>query len=116
VTNLTQAQREIQCFGITVAELEEALVPQARMAGWPMLAMSILSDAQYLLQMSEASAHTPQGAAGLRNESRQLMNRAKWCLSRVATEMRATQEKLDAEVENAARLLRANRALALLGA
>lgn len=65
----TNTQNEINCFGCTKAAIDAAI---AKGLGHPMmLAMSMMSDAQELLER------------GLLEEARQVLNRAKYVVSEV---------------------------------
>tara|TARA_B110001469_G_scaffold27692_1_gene28380 strand:- start:179 stop:418 length:240 start_codon:yes stop_codon:yes gene_type:complete len=68
---MTKEEKEIECFG----ETEEALMAMKPLMGennqgWGMLNMSILSDAQEAMERGQLEA------------ARQLINKAKWIISR----------------------------------
>ena len=63
-----EMERTKRMFGMTLAEVEAYLAPQAKLTGWRMLAMAMLSDTQELM------------LRGQHEEARQLINRVKWIL------------------------------------
>ena len=71
-----QDQKEIRCYGCTVAQMREAVEESLtfRFSGPAMYAMSIMSDCQEMLHWSGEDANA-------REDVRQMLNRAKWILS-----------------------------------
>ena len=71
MTDISQEEWHFRCYGAS-QDAMKALKPFVGKSSqdWSMLVMSILSDAQELLERDRA------------NEARQLMNRAKWVISR----------------------------------
>lgn len=65
---------DLICYGMSEADVREHLEPQAEMSGRDMLVMCMLSDAQEMLNREQSFT---------RDEVRQLLNRAKWVLSKL---------------------------------
>lgn len=72
-------QREVRCYGCTVAEMREAVEESLtfRFSGPVMYAMSLMSDCQEML----ASDNGGQYDMMIAEDVRQMLNRAKWILS-----------------------------------
>lgn len=68
-TNVYANPAEVACFGATLAQVEEALAPEADMIGWSMLLLCMMSDAQEMV------------ARGMSEDARQLLNRCKWVVT-----------------------------------
>jgi len=64
-------------YGMTTAAMEEHLTRQAKLVGWGMLCMSILSDVQHVLALGDRG---PGGMPATLEDSRVFLNRAKWVL------------------------------------
>lgn len=75
---MSKEQKEVQMYGITVAamkaDIERSLT--FRFDGPAMIAMSMMSDAQELMQFPDDTL-----GGHVREEIRQMLNRAKWVLS-----------------------------------
>jgi hypothetical protein len=71
-------QKEIRCYGCTVAQMREAVEQSLtfRFSGAAMMAMSLMSDAQE--QISDEYGEVDWMR---REDARQTLNRAKWILS-----------------------------------
>lgn len=97
-TTEEQLAWERQCYGQTEAQMRDSLTHQA-FVGWPMLAMSILSDAQEVIGRMEGLS--PGKVDASMNVARQYMNKAKWIIGEHwAIPLRAAQNhdaKLNAE-------------------
>lgn len=74
-----QQQKEIRCYGCTVAEMREAVEESLtfRFSGPAMYAMSLMSDCQEML----AYERTGELNTMIAEDVRQTLNRAKWILS-----------------------------------
>lgn len=64
-----KAHFDLQCYGMPEADVREDLTKQMELSGKNMLIMSMLSDAQHLIEV------------GAKESARQLINRAKWALT-----------------------------------
>lgn len=73
---MSKEQKEVQMYGATVVEMKASIERSLtfRFDGPAMIAMSMMSDAQELMQFS-SNMHE------VREEIRQTLNRAKWVLS-----------------------------------
>ena len=79
INNLTSAeQKEVRCYGCTVAQMREAIEESLtfRFSGPAMMAMSLMSDAQHLIDDSYGEVDWMR-----REDARQTLNRAKWILA-----------------------------------
>jgi hypothetical protein len=73
-----QEKREVRCYGCTEAQMREAVERSStfRFTGPAMMAMSILSDAQEMINTEYGEVDYIRA-----EDSRQAINRAKWILS-----------------------------------
>jgi len=71
-------QKEVRCYGCTVAQMREATEESLtfRFSGPTMMAMSLMSDAQHLIDDSYGEVDWMR-----REDARQTLNRAKWILA-----------------------------------
>lgn len=79
---MTETQRrEVRCYGCTVAEMREAVEESLtfRFSGPVMYAMSLMSDCQEMLEHGGDDSM-------VREDIRQMLNRAKWILSTYSME------------------------------
>jgi len=67
--NLSKFDRERECFGCTIHDMQESIDSAIAYTDYHMIAMSMMSDAQMAIERKEYEW------------SRQLINRAKWVLS-----------------------------------
>lgn len=99
-TEKEKLEFDMNCYGMPRQKVREYLEPQAKMVGKNMLIMSMLSDAQHLIEHDQ------------KEEARKLINRTKWAhtnleeteLDKFLKEREQQQKELDAqkEKENAA--------------
>jgi hypothetical protein len=75
---ISAEQKEVRCYGCTVAQMREAVEQSLtfRFSGAAMMAMSLMSDAQHLIDDSYGDVDWMR-----REDARQTLNRAKWILS-----------------------------------
>jgi hypothetical protein len=73
-----QEKREVRCYGCTEAQMREAIEQSItfRFTGPGMMAMSILSDAQEMINTEYGEVNYMRA-----EDSRQAINRAKWIIS-----------------------------------
>lgn len=71
-----QEKREVRMYGCTKVEMKEAVEDSLtfRFSGPVMMAMSLMSDCQEMLSFSD-------GNVMVREDARQMLNRAKWILN-----------------------------------
>lgn len=84
LNDLTPAeQKEVRCYGCTVAQMREAVEQSLtfRFSGAAMMAMSLMSDAQHLIDDSYGDAAWCRREDSPREDARQTLNRAKWIIS-----------------------------------
>jgi len=74
----TFKEKEIRCYGCTIAEMREAVEQSLtfRFSGAAMMAMSLISDAQHQIDDTYGDVDWMR-----REDARQTLNRAKWILS-----------------------------------
>lgn len=79
LTQITTAeQKQVTCYGCTVAQMREAVEQSLtfRFSGPAMMAMSLMSDAQELISDQYGEVDWMR-----REDARQTLNRAKWILA-----------------------------------
>ena len=81
-----QDQKEIRCYGCTVAQMREAVEESLtfRFSGPAMYAMSLMSDCQEMLSYGNGQigiSGAPEIDTMVSEDIRQALNRAKWILS-----------------------------------